>query len=75
MEIDSFLFLSHLKFESYFFVPDVPVYVCNNVRFGYILSPLEDTQTIEDDYAQLVNVRIEASGIDCSFLTFSFECL
>ena len=35
--------------------------VCNDVKYGFILSPLEDGQTIEDDYAQLTNIRLEAS--------------
>ena len=36
--------------------------VCNDVKYGYILSPLEEGQTIEDDHAQLLNLRLEASG-------------
>lgn len=43
--------------------PDVPVYVCNQDRYGYILTPLEDSQSIEDDYLQLTNLLMEASGI------------
>lgn len=35
--------------------------VCNDVKYGFILSPLEDGQTIEDDDTQLTNVRLEAS--------------
>ena len=38
------------------------MYICNQIKFGYLLSPLDDTQTIEDDYAQLTNIMLEASG-------------
>ncbi|XP_046657992.1 glycosyltransferase 25 family member-like [Daphnia pulicaria] len=40
---------------------DVPVYICNQIKFGYLLSPLDETMTIEDDYAQLTNIMLEAS--------------
>lgn len=38
------------------------MYVCNEVRYGFIPTPLEDTQGIEDDYAQITNLKLEASG-------------
>ena len=41
---------------------DVPVYVCNHEKYGYLSTPLEETQTMEDDYAQLLNLKVEASG-------------
>lgn len=41
---------------------DIPVYVCNHERFGYVLSPMEDDQTIKDDLDQLLSVKQEASG-------------
>lgn len=40
---------------------DVPVYVCNHINYGYLTTPLEESMTIEDDFAQLVNLRVEAS--------------
>ncbi|XP_057376858.1 glycosyltransferase 25 family member-like [Daphnia carinata] len=43
------------------FWTDVPVYICNQIKFGYLLSPLDESQTIQDDYAQLTNIMLEAS--------------
>lgn len=53
-----------LHFISFFGIvySDVPVYICNQIKFGYLLSPLDETMTIEDDYAQLTNIMLEASG-------------
>lgn len=38
------------------------MYICNNDRYGYILSPLEEGMSIQDDVMQLKNVLLEASG-------------
>ena len=49
------------------------MYVCNEVRFGFIPTPLEDTQSIEDDYAQITNLKIEASGIVFLLLSIALK--
>jgi len=40
---------------------NVGVYVCNHEKYGYLTTPLEESQTMNDDFAQLLNLRIEAS--------------
>jgi len=40
---------------------DVPIYVCNHEKFGFIMAPLDDDQTIQDDFNQLLNIKQEAS--------------
>jgi hypothetical protein len=58
------LSLNNITFHFIFGIvySDVPVYICNQIKFGYLLSPLDETMTIEDDYAQLTNIMLEASG-------------
>lgn len=52
----------------FFVYSDVPVYICNQIKFGYLLAPLDESQTIQDDYAQLTNIMLEASGNSFFFL-------
>lgn len=44
------------------FVADVPIYVCNNEKYGYIMVPSEDGQTMEDEFNQMLHVKQDASG-------------
>jgi len=36
--------------------------VCNEEVYGFVMAPLEDGQTIDDDKRQLSNIKHEASG-------------
>jgi len=40
---------------------NVDVYVCNHEKYGFLTTPLEESQTMKDDYAQLLNLKVEAS--------------
>ena len=53
--------------------PDVPIYVCNHEKFGFIMAPLDDDQTIQDDFNQLLNIKQEASGNQSAIAWLLFE--
>ena len=38
---------------------DVELNICNDLSYGYIMLPLDDNQSIEDDLANLSNLKIE----------------
>lgn len=35
----------------------IPLHICNDINFGYILQPLEPGDTLDNDIQQLVNIR------------------
>ena len=37
----------------------VPMHVCNEEKFGYIMTPLEDGDELEDDHARLSDLRLQ----------------
>ena len=37
----------------------VPMHVCNEEKFGYIMTPLEDGEGLEDDRARLSDLRLQ----------------
>lgn len=37
----------------------IPMYVCNEVNYGYITVPLEQDEPLENDYQHLVNTKLE----------------
>lgn len=41
---------------------DIPMYVCNDVSYGYITVPLEQDEPLENDYQHLVNTKLEVLG-------------
>ncbi|XP_076272943.1 glycosyltransferase 25 family member isoform X1 [Rhynchophorus ferrugineus] len=38
---------------------DIPLYVCNEEVFGYIPVPLEPTETLEDDFEKVLNIKMD----------------
>ena len=41
---------------------DVAMYFCNQEEYGFMMRQLKMDQTIEDDYNELLNVKLAASG-------------
>ncbi|XP_020812456.1 glycosyltransferase 25 family member [Drosophila serrata] len=35
----------------------IPLHICNDINFGYILQPLEPGDTLDNDIQQMVNIR------------------
>ncbi|QQP37309.1 Uncharacterized protein FKW44_017534 [Caligus rogercresseyi] len=49
----------------------IPLTLCNDRPYGYIMPPLDEGSSLEDDYANLVNLRIESiSSHDPKLLPF-----
>ena len=38
------------------------MYFCNQEEYGFMMRQLKMDQTIEDDYNELLNVKLAASG-------------
>ncbi|KRG03548.1 glycosyltransferase 25 family member [Drosophila mojavensis] len=36
---------------------EVPLHICNTLSFGYMMQPLETTDTLQQDLYQLINIR------------------
>lgn len=36
----------------------VPLHICNTLPFGYMMQPLETTDTLQHDLLQLINIRV-----------------
>ncbi|XP_014225568.1 glycosyltransferase 25 family member [Trichogramma pretiosum] len=43
---------------------DIPLHVCNNEIYGFIMVPLEKQDKLEHDYQQLINLKLEMLAID-----------
>lgn len=41
---------------------DIPMEICNDLEYGYILSPLDDEIHINSDIPRLQNLRVEMAG-------------
>ncbi|KAK0177237.1 hypothetical protein PV328_001313 [Microctonus aethiopoides] len=41
---------------------DVPLHICNDEIYGYVMIPLESQDTLERDYQQLINLKLEVLG-------------
>lgn len=44
------------------FYTGIPLEICNDEHYGFIPVPLEDEDELENDYQQLLNVKLEALG-------------
>lgn len=53
-----------MKFYLYILLllSGVPLYVCNEENYGYIMVPLEEEQGLDYDQVQLTNIKLEALG-------------
>ena len=53
----------------------VPMHVCNEEKFGYIMTPLEAGEDLADDYVRLSDLRLQGgNSIDIFFgLSFSLK--
>lgn len=52
----------------YSFVIDVPLFICNDEVYGFIMVPLENDETIAEDMQRLTNTKVEMLG------KFEFVC-
>lgn len=41
---------------------NINLQLCNDNFYGYVMVPLEETDTLENDYLQLTNIKLEALG-------------
>lgn len=42
--------------------PDIPLFVCNDINYGFVMIPLEQTDQLYADYDQLTNLKVEVLG-------------
>lgn len=40
---------------------NVQLFICNDNEFGYIMIPLEQSDSLEQDYLQLINLKLEVT--------------
>lgn len=40
-------------------VVGVPLHICNDEEYGFLMIPLENQDTIDHDHQQLVNIKLE----------------
>lgn len=45
-----------------FAVSGVPLFVCNDIVYGYVMVPLEKDDTLSYDKLQLTNLKLEVLG-------------
>ncbi|KAE8750935.1 hypothetical protein FOCC_FOCC002363 [Frankliniella occidentalis] len=38
---------------------DIPLFVCNDMMYGFVMIPMEQNDPLETDYDQLVNLKLE----------------
>lgn len=43
-------------------VVDVPLFVCNDDVYGFVMVPLENDETIAEDMLRLTNTKVEMLG-------------
>lgn len=41
---------------------DVPLYICNDEIYGFVMVPLESDETIAEDMQRLTNTKVEMLG-------------
>jgi len=44
------------------FVADVPLFICNDKVYGFVMVPLENEETIVEDMQRLTNTKVEILG-------------
>nr|CAD7457393.1 unnamed protein product [Timema tahoe] len=42
----------------------IPLYVCNDQVYGFVMVPLEQSDTLQHDYAQLTNLKLEVLAVE-----------
>jgi hypothetical protein len=41
----------------------VPLYICNDNIYGFVMVPLEQSDSLELDFMQLINLKLEVLGM------------
>lgn len=65
---DIILFATNAKSKN------ITMEVCNDHQYGFILAPLDETSELKQDYAQVVNLRVEIGGESLTVLPFESVC-
>lgn len=45
------------------YISGVPLYICNDNIYGFVMVPLEQSDSLELDFMQLVNLKLEVLGM------------
>jgi hypothetical protein len=45
------------------FVSGVPLYICNDHVYGFVMVPLEQSDSLQLDFMQLTNLKLEVLGM------------
>lgn len=45
------------------YISGVPLYICNDNVYGFVMVPLERSDSLELDFMQLVNLKLEVLGM------------
>lgn len=44
------------------FIKDIPLFVCNDEVYGFVMVPLENDETLAEDMQRLINTKVEMLG-------------
>jgi hypothetical protein len=44
-------------------VSGVPLYICNDHIYGFVMVPLEQSDSLQLDFMQLTNLKLEVLGM------------
>jgi hypothetical protein len=44
-------------------VSGVPLYICNDNIYGFVMVPLEQSDSLQLDFMQLINLKLEVLGM------------
>jgi hypothetical protein len=45
------------------YVSGVPLYICNDHIYGFVMVPLEQSDSLQLDFMQLTNLKLEVLGM------------
>lgn len=48
---------------TFFCISGVPLYICNDNIYGFVMVPLEQSDSLQLDFMQLTNLKLEVLGM------------
>ena len=51
--------LVHLVKQTIIFFTEIPLHICNDEIYGFLMVPLESQDKIEQDHQQFTNLKLE----------------
>lgn len=51
--------------RTFFCISGVPLYICNDNIYGFVMVPLEQNDSLQLDFMQLTNLKLEVLGMYC----------